>query len=100
MTAVTACHLKAGLLVDHHPAIGCQILHIDGAFPIHVQVGGHLAAPAQDAVLSVHIAANPVVIEVARVCGHSHDGQIILPVLIDVGACSHPAGQKAVGKQA
>ena len=100
MPAVASYDFETGFLVDYHPAIGGQILKVNGSLPIHVKVGFFIASSALNAILSLYVAADIVVVEVTWVCGYCHDGKVVILVFMDVCARDHGAGEIVFGKTA
>ena len=102
----SAGYLEVALLVQHALVLtslsaveGDHVLHVNGAFPVHVPVLGRPLPVAGYAVGARHIDANLVVEEVGGLGDDAQDGQIVVVVPVDERAGDHGARQITVLQQ-
>ena len=100
-TAPAATDLQLYILIEHHPAVGCEVREVHRALPVHVPVAGFshaVAGPAVAAALHQH--THLVAIEETVVAHYRYHRQVVVAVFIYIGTRSDRRGQHAVGKEA
>ena len=95
-TAPSATHGEVYLLVQYHASVGGDVLEVYGAVPVHIPVAGAALSVARATVCSLYIYSQRVVVEVDRVGDYGDDGEVIVFIPIDVGACDHLARQHSL----
>ena len=81
-TAPSATHGEVHLLVYHHATIGCDVLEVYGAVPVHIPVAGCALSVTRTSIDTLYIYAETVVVEVDGVGDNGNDRQCVVSVFI------------------
>ena len=94
-TAPPSTHREVYLLVYHHALFGSDVLKVDRAVPVHIPIARGTLSVARTTIYATYIYAKAVVVKVDGVGDYRNDGEHVISIFIDEGACDNLTGQLA-----